>query len=142
MPNRMAPLDSSNKLIGIANNTERTTWGGIAHRTDDGAFLAVQERRSSNSSGAPRRTLTLPWTCCPPSCRSVPGPRMRPARFLPWCEAGLGCNSHLRRSSDPDAATLRAAAVFLPAEGLSCGAQTFSLVPLTLLMMRFWLTSA
>ena len=54
VPNRMAPLDSSNKLIGIANNTERTTWGGIAYRNDAGAFLAVQERRgASNSSSAP-----------------------------------------------------------------------------------------
>lgn len=46
----MATLDYDNKLIGIANNTDKTTWGGIAHRNDDGAFLAVQERRLSNSS--------------------------------------------------------------------------------------------
>ena len=71
VPNRMAPLDSSNKLIGIANNTERTTWGGIAHRGDNGAFLAVQERRSSNSSGAPLCALPLPRTCCLSACRSL-----------------------------------------------------------------------
>ena len=53
VPDRMATLDGGNKLIGIANNTERTTWGGIAHRNGDGAFLAVQERRASNNSGAP-----------------------------------------------------------------------------------------
>ena len=46
----MATLDYDNKLIGIANNTDKTTWGGIAHRNNDGAFLAVQERRLSNSS--------------------------------------------------------------------------------------------
>ena len=46
----MATLDYDNKLIGIANNTDKTTWGGIAHRHDNGAFLAVQERRLSNSS--------------------------------------------------------------------------------------------
>jgi hypothetical protein len=50
VPNRMATLDYDNKLIGIANNTDKTTWGGIAHRNDNGAFLAVQERRLSNSS--------------------------------------------------------------------------------------------
>jgi len=49
----MQTLDSSNKLIGISNNTAKTTWGGIAHRNDNGAFLAVQERRASNSSGMP-----------------------------------------------------------------------------------------
>ena len=63
MPDRMAPLDGGNKLIGIANNTERTTWGGIAHRYGDGAFLAVQERRASNNSSAPR-LLPLLFKLC------------------------------------------------------------------------------
>lgn len=72
VPNRLATLDSSNKLIGISNNTERTTWGGIAYRNDNGALLAVQERRLSNSTGA---LLPQPRskTCC------LHMPRMRQA---------------------------------------------------------------
>lgn len=49
----MMTMDSANVLIGIANNTEHTNWGGIAHRGDNNAFLAVQERRLSNATGAP-----------------------------------------------------------------------------------------
>ena len=52
----MMTMDSANVLIGIANNTEHTNWGGIAHRGDNNAFLAVQERRLSNATGVPSPT--------------------------------------------------------------------------------------
>ena len=49
----MMTMDGANVLIGIANNTEHTNWGGIARRGDNNAFLAVQERRLSNATGVP-----------------------------------------------------------------------------------------
>lgn len=58
IPTRLSPMDDSNKLVAVSSNISKTTFGGIASKRDDGGFLAVQERRKSNSTG----TISC-WFC-------------------------------------------------------------------------------
>jgi hypothetical protein len=51
IPNRLTPLDDSNKLVAISSHINKTSFGGIAARRDAGGLLAVQERRMSDATG-------------------------------------------------------------------------------------------
>jgi hypothetical protein len=51
IPNRLTVLDSSNKLVALSSTANRTNYDGIAYRSDIGGFLAVQERRMSQTTG-------------------------------------------------------------------------------------------
>ncbi|BDA43497.1 hypothetical protein COCOBI_04-5090 [Coccomyxa sp. Obi] len=57
IPNRLSPMDDSNKLVAVSSNINKTTFGGIAAKRDDGGFLAVQERRKSDSTGEELRPI-------------------------------------------------------------------------------------
>lgn len=51
IPNRLTPLDNSNKLVSLATYTNVTVYEGIAYQSSTGGFLAVQERRISEKTG-------------------------------------------------------------------------------------------
>lgn len=49
IPNRLTPMDNSNKLVALSTYTNRTDYEGIAYQSDTGGFLAIQERRIQTS---------------------------------------------------------------------------------------------
>lgn len=60
VPNRLAPLDSSNKLVALAGDANRTNYAGIAFCADTGTFMAVQEHRPRNTTRWGSASLATP----------------------------------------------------------------------------------
>ena len=67
--NRLAPLDTHNKLLPASDSANITDYAGIAYRKDTGEFMAVQEHYPHNTArwGGTRSVWLLPNK---PSCYS------------------------------------------------------------------------
>ena len=50
VPERLAPMDERNKLLGVSSALESSNFAGIAYRPDTAAFMAVQEHVPRNAS--------------------------------------------------------------------------------------------